>query len=270
VKSTLFVLLLACFTFHAISQDGTYHFGARNASLAGASVALGDEYSLFNNIGGLGRVENHHIFAGYQSRYNLSEFQVIGGGGIFHHKLGNAGIGYYKFGDDLFSQQRLNIAVGNKIQMVSLGLGVDWIQYNITSIGTKQVLSIQFGGIVELSSKFIIGAHISNLNQATLVSDTGEQVPTVMKAGLSYRPTSELMLNAEVEKDLDFDEILKAGIEYHIIEKVIVRTGIRTNPLVSAFGAGFRPKNLKFDYAFTNDSKSGNTHEFSLSYVIKK
>ena len=117
-------LILFSLSTIAFSQDGSFSFGARSAGLGGASITLADEYSLFNNIGGLGRVEAHTLFAGYQNRFNLSEFQVIGGGGIFHHKLANAGIGYYKFGDDLFSQQKLHLAIGNTFQMVSLGLGV--------------------------------------------------------------------------------------------------------------------------------------------------
>ena len=252
------------------AQDGTFHFGARHAGMAGASITLGDEYSLFNNVGGLGRVQNHALFAGYQNRYTISEFQVIGGGGIFHHHLGNMGVGYYKFGDAIFSQQKLHLAIGNKLQMVSLGLGVDWVQYDITSVGTQQVLAIQFGGIAEITPQFFFGAHIFNLNQATLISETGEQLPTVMKGGLSYRPTDELMLNAEIEKDLDFDEVFKAGIEYRIVEKVFVRTGISTRPFIGAFGLGFHPKQLKFDYAFKNDTALGNIHEFSLAYIFKQ
>lgn len=261
------------FCFHVTissAQGGNYNFGARNAGLAGASLTLGDAYSLFNNIGGLGRVENHTAFAGYQNRYKISEFQVIGGGGVFHHEIGNAGVGYYKFGDDIFSQQKLHLAIGNTMQMVSLGLGVDVIQYDIQSVGTQRALAIQFGGVAEITPQFLFGAHIFNLNQATLVSETGERLPTVMKGGLSYRPTDELMLNVEVEKDLDFDEVFKGGIEYRIIENVFLRTGISTQPFIGAFGLGFHPKKLQFDYAFTNDSELGNIHEFSIAYSIKK
>lgn len=252
------------------AQEGNFNFGARNSGLGGASLTIGDEYSLFNNIGGIGRIEHHALFGGYQNRYGISAFQVIGGGAVYHHRLANAGLGYYKFGDDLFSQQRINLAVGNKIQMVSLGLGVDVIQYHIASIGTQQVLAIQFGAIAEISKNFLFGAHIFNINQATLISETGERLPTVMKGGLSYRPTEELMLNVEVEKNLNFDEIFKAGIEYRVIDRVFVRTGIRTKPFVGSFGIGFHPKKMKLDYAFGSDSTLGNIHEFSLAYTIKQ
>lgn len=266
---------LACITLTIITicakaQVGSFNLGARSAGMAGASLTLGDEYSLFNNIGGMGRVENHAAFASYQNRYGISQFQVIGAGALYHTDIGNAGVGFYKFGDDLYSEQRVHLAVGNKIQMVSLALGVDLLQYHVSTVGTSQALAIQFGGIAEITPQLRFGAHIFNLNQAEVSSETGDKIPTVMKGGLSYRPSEELMLNLEVEKDLDFEEVLKAGIEYQIIENVFLRTGISTEPFLSAFGVGFHPKNFKFDYAFSNDSKLGNIHEISVAYSFKK
>ncbi len=263
-----FLLLLAF--FYSNAQVGSFNLGGRSAGMAGASLTLGDEYSLFNNIGGLGRLEDHTAFAAYQNRYGVSQFQVVGAGAIYASEIGNAGVGFYKFGDDIYSEQRVHLAIGNKIQMVSLSVGVDILQYNISTVGTSNALAIQFGGIAEVTPQIRFGAHIFNLNQAKFDAETGERIPTVMKGGFSYRPSDELMLNLEVEKDLDFDEIFKAGIEYRIIEKVFVRTGISTQPFIGAFGVGFHPKNLKFDYGFSNDSKLGSIHELSVAYSLKK
>ena len=266
----ILLLLLVMYGFNAQAQIGSFNLGGRSAGMAGASLTLGDEFSLFNNIGGLGRVENHAAFASYQNRYGVSQFQVVGAGAIYHSDIGNAGVGFYKFGDDIYSEQRVHLAIGNKIQMVSLSLGVDLLQYNISTVGTNNAVAIQFGGIAEITKQLRFGAHVFNLNQAKLDSETGERLPTVMKGGLSYRPTDELMINMEVEKDLDFDEIFRAGIEYQIVEKVFVRTGISTQPFLGAFGIGFHPKNLKFDYAFSNDSKLGSIHEISVAYSFKQ
>lgn len=264
MKRLLLPVLLAC-SFSLLSQDGKFNFGARNAALGGASLTLGDEFSLFNNIGGLGLVENHAVFAGYQSRFNISGFQTIGAGAVYTTDLGNAGVGFYKFGDDLYSQQRIHLAIGNKIQMVSLGLGVDLLQYNISTIGSRQVLAIEFGGIAEISEQFVFGAHVFNLNQAKVSEETNERIPTIMKGGFSYRPSKELIINIEVEKDLGFDETIKAGIEYQLIERVFLRTGISTKPFQSSFGMGFHPKNFKLDYAYSNDANLGNIHDLTLS-----
>jgi hypothetical protein len=264
--SLLGLLFLA---FTTLAQDGKFNFGARSAALGGASLTIGDEYSLFNNVGGLGLVENHAVFAGYQNRFGVSSFQTIGAGAVYTTDIGNAGVGFYKFGDDLYSQQRIHLAIGNKIQMVSLGLGVDLLQYNISTVGSRQVIALQFGGIAEITEQLVFGAHIFNLNQAKLHKETGERVPTVMKGGVSYRPSDELMINLEVEKDLDFAEVIKVGIEYQLVESVYLRTGISTEPFLSAFGIGFHPKHFKFDYAYSNDSDLGSIHDVTISYLFK-
>ena len=266
-QAACLITLLVCFITQG--QTGSFNLGGRSAGMAGASLTLGDGYSLFNNIGGLGRVENHAAFAAYQNRYGVSEFQVVGAGAVYTARIGNTGVGFYKFGDDLYSEQRLHLAFGNKIQMVSLGVGLDLLQYNVSTVGTNTSLAIQFGGIAEITPQLRFGAHISNLNQAKISSETGEKAPTVMKAGISFLPSEELILNAEVEKDLDFDEVFKAGIEYQIIERVYLRTGISTEPFLGAFGVGFHPKNLKFDYAFSNDSRLGSIHAISVAYSFQ-
>ncbi|WP_425392267.1 hypothetical protein [Ekhidna sp.] len=269
MKPIAFLTLL--FAYSSIfGQTSSFNLGGRSAGMAGASLTLGDEFSLFNNIGGLGRYDKHAAFAAYQNRYGVKEFQVIGAGAVYAGGIGNAGVGFFKFGDDLYSEQRIHLAFGNKIQMVSLGVGIDLLQYNIATVGTNRSLAIQFGGIAEISSQLRFGAHIFNLNQAEINNETGEKAPTVMKAGMSYQPSEELMLNIEVEKDLEFDEVFKAGLEYRIIEDVFVRTGISTEPFLGAFGVGFHPKNLKFDYGFSNDSRLGSIHELSVSYSLDR
>ncbi|MBC6410017.1 MAG: hypothetical protein GDA42_06105 [Ekhidna sp.] len=269
MKFLFLIVTLTSVTF-SFSQSGSYQFGARSSAMGGASLTLADEYSLFNNIGALGRLDHHSIFAGYQNRYGITEFQTIAGGAVYKHRLGNAGVGYYKFGDDLFSEQRLHLAIGNQLQMVSLGLGVDIIQYHVESVGTKQVMVVEFGGLAEITPQLFFGAHIFNITQAETGLQSDESLPTVMKAGFSYRPSDELILSVEVEKDLDFDEIIKAGIEYMIVKDIFLRTGISTRPFIAAFGIGFHPKRLKLDYAFSDDSELGNIHEITIAYQLGK
>jgi len=265
------VCLIAIFSgLNTYSQIGSFNLGARSSAMGGASLTLPDEYSLFNNIGGLGRIERASAFASYQNKYGVSQFQVIGAGAVHPFRLANAGVGFYKFGDDLYSEQRVHLAISNQIQLVSLGFGVDLLQYNLSSIGSSRAVAIQFGGIAEITPQLRFGAHIFNLNQAKVDRESGEKIPTVMKAGLAFLPSEELILTAEVEKDLDFKEIVRAGVEYKLVESVYLRTGISTEPFLGSFGLGFHPRNLKFDYAFSRDSRLGNSHEVSLAYTFKK
>jgi hypothetical protein len=265
----LLILLLLCSGL-LIAQNGKYGLGARNAALGGATTAIGDQWAVFNNPGALGLVEDAFAFTTYQNRYNLASFKTVGAGYVQPLKAGTAGIGFYSFGDEFFSEQRVNVAFGHKLDRVSLGASADYLQYNIATVGSRGIFVFEFGGVAELTKTLSFGAHIFNVNQARLVQETDEFLPTVMKAGLLYKPTDELILHVETEKDLDFKEVFRAGIEYRIIEKVFLRTGFSTQPFNGAGGVGFHPRNWQFDYAFSNDTNLGSIHEISVSYLMRK
>ena len=73
MKVRLLILFLILSNYsHA--QDANFNFGARHLGLAGSTITISDEYSLFNNIGGFGRLKHHVIFGGYQNRYGIPGF----------------------------------------------------------------------------------------------------------------------------------------------------------------------------------------------------
>ncbi|MFH6982609.1 PorV/PorQ family protein [Marinoscillum luteum] len=262
----LFLLLTPCLLS---AQDGNYALGARNGAMAGTSLTFTDGWAAFNNPGALGGLEASTAMITYQNRYNIEGFHVLGGGLVYHHSLVNTAIKYYKFGDDLFNQQVIGLVLANRIQMVSLGAGINIIQTHAEGLSTRRVAALEMGGTAEITRQIIFGAHIFNFKHGTMH-------PTTMKAGLSFRPKDFLMINTEVEKQLDSREKFKAGLEYAIIKNVLIRTGLNvqgndlSNSQVRAtFGFGFQPKNFLFDYAFSNENL-GAIHEISLAYQLKK
>lgn len=250
----------------ANAQNGNYSMGARAAAIGGASVTVGDEWSLFNNIGGLANFSEKAIFTSFKNKYGISEFTSLALGAAYPMVGGTAGLGMFRFGDDLYNEQRLNLGYSNQFGIVSLGLNVSYYQLNIEGAGSRKTVMIDFGGRAKLTDHLYFGAHVSNLNQAKLSTISDERIPTIMKTGLSYRPSSDLMLNAEVEKVVDQDAVLKIGLEYQILDQLSLRTGFHTHPFESSFGLGFHPGKLKADYAYNNNPDLGGIHEISLGY----
>ncbi len=261
-----FILIIS--SISATAQNGDFRLGARSAGIGGTSSTLVDGWSIFNNIGAIGALDRSSGMLSYQNRYDISAFQVVGGAYVHHTNPINAGVSFFRFGDDLFNQQKMTLAIGNNFDMVSLGLGVSFVQYNIESLGNQQAVVLEFGGLATLTEELTLGAHAYNITQARLSEE--ETLPTVLKAGLAYTPTTALLITVEVQKDLDFDAILRAGLEYEIVKNVWVRTGFGTQPFKSAFGAGWQWKAVQIDYAFNNQSDLGAIHEISLTYLLKK
>lgn len=267
-KLALAGLLYLSFQYAALAQNGDYGMGARSAAIGGASVTIGDEWSLFNNIGGLANFEEKSIFTSFKNKYGISEFTSLALGGTYPMLGGTAGLGMFRFGDDLYNEQRVNLGFSNQLGIVSLGLNISYYQLNIEGAGSRKAMMIDFGGRAQLTEQLYFGAHVSNLNQAKLSTVTDERIPTVMKTGLSYRPSQDLMLNAEVEKVVDEDATFKLGLEYEIIENLRLRTGFRTKPFESTFGLGFYPGKFKADYSYNNNPDLGGIHEISLGYIF--
>lgn len=256
-------IIFVYLSFVSLSQDGKYQLGAASSAMGGSSITIADAWSIFNNVGALGSLNETTAFASYQNRYNVSGFQVVGGGFVHSTDIGTAGMAYYRFGDGLFSQQRLTLAIGNRFQMVSLGGAANIVQFQAEGLETRRRVAIEFGGVAEIIPQLTFGAHIFNLSN-------DELVPTVMKAGISYRPSDQLMINLETEKELGFAEVLKVGLQYQIIEALHFRTGLSTRPFRSAFGFGILLSGFLLDYAYVSNPDLGGIHEVSIGYKINK
>ena len=109
-----------------------------------------------------------------------------------------------------------------------------------------------------------------NLTQQQLAKFETEHIPTIMRAGLSYLASEQLIILVEIEKDIDFEAAFRSGIEYKVAKKLTLRTGLSTKPLRSYYGIGFISKKLKIDYSFNNQSSLGNVHQMALGYHLKK
>lgn len=238
--------------------------------MGGASISIEDVWAVFNNPAGINQVKSETALFSYRNRYSISQLSSIGAAYIQPLQFGHVGLNAFRFGDDLFSEQKAGIVFSDRMGIVALGGGVNYVQFNIEGLGSRGFLTLDFGGIVSFQDRFFIGAHISNINQGKVSKSEGEKLPTIMRIGFSYRPISGLLMNVEVEKDLDFDEILKLGIEYNFYKQFFARTGILTEPFQARFGLGFRPKKFLIDYAYGSDPRLGNIHEISVGYLFRK
>ena len=180
------------------------------------------------------------------------------------------GVSVQKLGDALYSEQMAGVAFSHKISHVQLGVKANYVQIHISDLGTKGVLAMEFGGIASITPQLFFGAHVYNFNQAKLASYQDERIPTVMKTGLSYRPISQLMLNLEAQKDIDFPATVKAGVEYEIIKHLYLRTGISTKPSINHFGFGLHKKKFHFDYALRTHTTLRLSHHLSVALSFDK
>ncbi len=242
--------------------------GARSSGIAYTSVTYADALSIYNNAGSLGFLENSSIATGYKNHFEIEGFNSVFVVINKRIKTGAISAGISAFGDELFSISRVSTGIGNKFGIAALGASLHYIQYRIEGFGSHGFISVDVGGLVELTPRLFIGGRIKNINQAKASKRTNEYYPTILTAGISYRPTDQLRFNTQVDKDLDYPPKLEFGLEYKI-SSLSLRTGLNTRPLWFSFGFGFIHKNFILDYALQNNYLLGRTHSISIAYQIK-
>jgi len=245
--------------------------GGRANGLGGASITLRDEWSFFNNIGGMAGYRQAAMGFYYENRFNTQIFNTISAMGLLPNKKnGTYGFGFQRTGNSLFATQMVQFGFSHQINTVSLGLQADYVELIVPDFTTKRTLAFNFGGVAELTPQVHFGASISNLNQAKLANYQNENLPTWMRAGVSYRPIKQVMVNIETEKGIGYDPTFRVGVEYRPIEKLAFRTGINRQPYQGYAGVGFNHKQFCLDYAISHHPQLGISNYISLSYRFGK
>jgi len=246
--------------------------GARAYGMANASVAIKDHWAIFNNVGGVAGVKQVTGQMAYHNQFGIANFQTFALGIVTPIKMGVIGLGVSKFGDNLYSEQRVGIGYSHQIKNVSLGAKINYVQVSIQDLGSQGAFAFEFGGVAQLSKEISFGAHIYNFNQGRFNTSFGdaEKIPVIMKAGFAYQPVKALLINIETEKDIDLPATFKAGMEYEMIKNIFLRTGIQTTPFNNFFGVGFTPRWFHLNYALSTNDALGVSHHLSFTYQLGK
>ncbi|SHG75834.1 hypothetical protein SAMN04488109_1711 [Chryseolinea serpens] len=270
MKTLSFVISLFLWRPLLFAQSSPVLMGAPAAGCAYASSCTRDEWALFNNVAGLADVKNTTAAFTYNAVPSFKLFNRMAAAVAVPVRFGVAGVGVYRLGNDLYNEQLLTAGFSNTFGLASLGIRVNYVQYNAAGFGTKGAFSLSFGGIATLTPALSVGAHIINLNQPVLSKADGERLPTVVCAGIGLKVAPQTRITTEVEKDLDYPLLWKTGLEYRFQKKVFFRTGFAFHPNAGFFGFGFKPKTLSIDYAFQYTGSRGAHHEATVAYVFNR
>lgn len=244
--------------------------GARAHGMGNASACLSDAWAMTQNIAGLASVKQPTATFSCHAVPSFSPFNRLAAVIVTPVRSGAAGLSAFRFGDDLYNEHLLSLGAAHTFGLASLGLKLNYIQYRAQGLETQTALSVSFGGIAQLTPKLLFGAHIVNINQPVIHTDTGERIPTSLYAGISFKPSDKLILSGEIEKDLQHAATVKSGMEYRFYEKVFFRTGFNLHPEAGFFGVGFHVRKLEIDYALQLRHAAGFSHQATVLYKLKQ
>lgn len=269
IRSIPLAVILIFVSLNLRAQSSTTLMGARSGGMGYVSSCLQDEWSIFNNVAGLAQVS--HITAGfsYDAQPSFKNFNKMAAVISLPVKVGVGGLGIYRFGDNVYNEQILSGSFASTFGLASLGVSVNYIQYNTDGFGRKDAVSISAGGIARLTPIICVGAYITNINQPKISQEDEERLPTLLTLGLSFKTTDKINIATEIRKDLDYGATWKVGLEYKAHPKFIFRTGFNIKPNAGFVGFGFKSKKFTLDYAYAHYLDIGGRHQATVGYQFK-
>lgn len=263
MKQSITIIIIYLLTFSAYSQ---YNPGAKQISLSNSDVALSnDVFSIFNNPAGLSQMNWREVGIYYSpAPFGLTE---LSNGFIAYHEptdIGSFSLGGMTYGFDLFRETRIALGYSyNYNNKFFFGTTINYQTVSIKNYGNNGVLYLNLGGLAYIANDLRLGFYLHNINRASY-SNTENQIPVVINAGISYDVIDELSLNFAVDKDIKYKASFQFGINYDIVEYISLRTGFSNEPSRFSAGIGINYLNYSFDYAIFNHNDLGFTHQAGI------
>jgi hypothetical protein len=268
---TCFFIFFSILSHQTNASGEISAIGGRAAAMANTSVALYDGWSGFNNQAGLGWCRKFSAGASYENRFLLKELSLKALGAVLPVKKGAFGLSFRHFGFSLYNEIKTGLAFGMRFgNAFSVGIQLDYLRFHIgDDYGTKNLFTFEIGLQYRVKEQLCLGVHIFNPVPMKLTDDPVERIPTVIRLGTAWQVSQNLIMSAEVEKDLMNKPILKAGLEYNLINPLYIRIGYLTTPSQFTFGFGIEFGGLNFDIASSYHMVLGFSPQGSIIYLFK-
>ncbi|NOR87979.1 MAG: hypothetical protein GQ527_10250 [Bacteroidales bacterium] len=248
------------------------NIGARAIGMGNIGVVGIGFNSVYNNQAALAYLQNTSIGIDYHQGFFADHaLGTKSAAFILPTGAGSFGLSMTYFGYSEYNEQKIGLAYGKALgKHLAIGVQLDYFRTYIGSdYGNAHALSFEIGIYSKLSESSELGAHIFNPIGMEIGDINREAIAIGFQFGLLYRIDDQLLLATEVEKILDQKTSYKFGLEYHIIDHFIVRTGVATSPTLFTFGFGLKMKRLLVDIGTGFHQTLGFTPRVSLIFNLK-
>ena len=204
----------------------------------------------------------------YENRFLLPELGLSAFTLALPSKIGTFGLSLRRFGYQAYNENKIGLAYSRAFgDKLSLGIQLNYQSVNFAEYyGTRQTFTAEIGVIYKPGKNMTLAAHVFNPTQTKLSTYDNERIPSIIRIGARYQFSKKVFLAGEIDKSIYNKPVLKAGLEYQIVDVFVLRTGISGNPLTSSFGFGLKLKRLLIDFSGKFHPVLGFTSQFSLTY----
>ena len=235
--------------------------------VAGSGVArsLGAESAPVNPAAVFCNAGSFDLYFFYTKPYNL-DIQLEAAAAQFSKKRCAISGFVQHFGNSLYQENQFIVTGALRvIENVVFGINARYASLSIHRYGTAESFIFDLGIIARLHSQVNWGFAMKNANYA-VIGQAKEPLPQIVAMGLSVRPISNLLLNADIYKDARFPLDGRFGIEFSPFQIMSLRVGSGTAPSRLCAGFSVNLFNFRIDYAYSSHIDLGGSHLFAISF----
>jgi hypothetical protein len=269
----LLLVTIIVFPFSGVQAQEGQLVGSRSQSLAGITAPLFDGFSIFGNQAGLSSVHELQIGVVIRNRFLVNELSSNAFFVVLPVQSSAFGFSFYQFGKNLFRQQQLGLTYAKKLG-INFSAGVKF-EYNRLFFSEENrwagAAGVESGFQWRFSNQFDFGFQLVNLYRTGIRLNLQQfYLPGFAKLGTCYRATDGCSLLAELVKGWGKPLQVKGGIEFNLLNRVHLRTGVSGKPFEFSAGFGFTVENLVIDLATSYHQFLGHSPSVSVYYQFSK
>ncbi len=262
-----FLFLIALFSTNVSAQ---LTMGADGLALGQATTALEDNsWGIFSNPA-LINSDRKSVSFYSQRNYGFAELTDIAASGSTPTKFGTAAFGFHRYGGDLFNETKVRLGYSNSWQNLMFGAVVNYNHISQASpYGSGGAIGIDLGIAAKLSQGLILGARTSNINYPAYdFAAEDESLSRELAVGLSYKLEQNALFLFDVVKDVRFPISYRGGVEMKVIENLVGRIGVTTEPNTFSAGFGYGMDLWEVNIAFQRHQDIGFSPGIDLNFFF--
>jgi len=253
----------------ATGQSTTEIPGAEYGAMSNAGSADQSVWqNLLNPAGILTQEAGWQAGVSYNNRFLLSELSSRDLVASMPLKNARLGLVVHSFGYEVYSQNQFSLAYAMKLSdKLRAGVQLNYFSVNIAEgYGRFSALTGNLGFQYDFNDKISVGLTVKNPNRSTLSAEVQEYVESVISAGARARLADNLVLMADLSRNLDTDPNLAIGLDYEPIPEWHFRGGVSTLNRGLSFGAGYTPAKWSIGLASLYHQQLGFSPMISFTY----
>lgn len=250
---------------HIVHGGDGWDRGARAAGMGGAGVAVaGGAASALRNPAMLCAAAGGGVLCVTPARFEMTE--LASAAALWTQPLDGwtVGLALQRFGHTLHAEHRIGAVVAVPLAAsLAAGVRISALHIGFERYGGTILPVLDVGVRCMLGGGVQVGAAGFAVNMPSI--DEDERMPAGLSVGVAWRDDG-LLLALDCEKDARVASNLRLGVEYRLLDRILLRCGASTLTRQWTVGFGLRHASLLLDYAYALHTELGATHTVGIGF----